>query len=65
MQQCPYDYVLFLAMKKLPETMLGAVLQGLEWIDWQSLVLQLLLQILLLFPPSGGWSDLLLRRQGS
>ena len=64
MQKCPYDYVLFLAMKKLPETMLGAVLQGLEWIDWQSLVLQLLIliPILLLFPPSG---DLLLRRQGS
>ena len=50
--------------------MVEEVLRGLEWNDWQQILvlqLQLLLLLLLLdlLPLSGTWSDLLLRRQGS
>ena len=60
--------ILFLAMQaQLPVMMLEEVLQGPEWICWQSLVLQLQLQIRLLIldplPLSGGWWDLLLLRR--
>ena len=50
---------------QLPEMMLEEVLQGPEWICWQSLVLQLQLLILILdpLPLSGGWWDLLLLRR--